>query len=112
MKSISAEEVRARIGEDDNAVLIDTLPSESYAKEHIPGARSAPAKDPGFVERVEGMVASRDAPVIVYCANKECDLSPTAARKLEDAGFSYVLDFEGGLDEWKNAGFEVEAGAR
>ena len=108
MKTIDADQLKNMIDDREALTLIDTLPQESYQKEHIPGAQSVPAKSSDFVAQVERIVSSRAAPVIVYCANTECDLSPTAAKELEGAGFENVIDFEGGLQEWKDSGYELE----
>lgn len=107
MQTIDARKVRDLINMKDAAILVDTLPQETYEKAHIPGAHSVPAKSEDFIERVDDLVDSRNQTVIVYCANEECDLSPTAARKLEDAGYANVLDFEGGIEAWREAGYEL-----
>jgi len=56
---------------------------------------------------VREIAKSKDDTVIVYCANTDCDLSPTAAKKLDEMGYKTVLDFEGGIQEWKRQGFET-----
>jgi len=114
MNTIDARELNAIMEEDGDWILIDTLPEESYEQRHIPGAHSVPANEPDFVERVDELVESRDDTVIVYCSDESCGLSPEAAEKLEEAGFTNVLDFSGGLKEWKEAGNPLasESGAR
>jgi len=107
MKTIDANQLDQIIESDDDWILLDVLPEESYEKEHIPGAHNTPVHRPDFLERVAELVASREDPVVVYCASDECAASPRAARQLEDDGFTNVMDFEGGLDEWKRAGFEI-----
>jgi hypothetical protein len=44
----------------------------------------------------------------VYCSSRNCTASPTLAQKLVDLGFTEVLDFEGGIDEWERAGFPIQ----
>ena len=56
--------------------------------------------DDDFVSTVDKVVADRTRAVVVYCANKECDASPKAAQKLEEAGFTQVFDYEGGTEDW------------
>ena len=63
-----------------------------------------------FVAAVEGIAGRKARPIVVYCANKICQASPKAAINLERAGFTDVTDFEGGMAEWKEAGYEVESG--
>ncbi|MFG0284161.1 MAG: rhodanese-like domain-containing protein [Phycisphaerales bacterium JB039] len=110
MKTIDARKLNEIMERDDAWVLVDVLPQDSYEKRHIPGAHSAPFDEASFVDRVEKLVESPDDTVILYCASTDCDLSPKAARALDDAGYRNVLDFEGGLAEWKQAGYQL-AGA-
>lgn len=49
----------------------------------------------------------RDAPVVVYCANAECDVSLKAARALEEKGYKNVIDFEDGYAGWRRAGYPL-----
>jgi rhodanese-related sulfurtransferase len=113
MRSIDANELNEMMNgnEAERVAVIDTLPADHYENEHIPGAHSVPLKQPDFVSRVDELVDQRSDPVVVYCANTECDLSPNAAEELEKAGFSNIVDFEGGIEEWKSKGFAT-AGAQ
>jgi len=49
--------------------------------------------------------------VVVYCANAECDASPKAAERLEEAGFTDVVDYQGGTQSWEEAGLAIEGNA-
>jgi rhodanese-related sulfurtransferase len=53
----------------------------------------------------------KDKDIIVYCASFECHASPTAARKLEQLGYTRVIDYEGGLQDWKEAGYPLASAA-
>ena len=64
--------------------------------------------DDDFVANVEAAVADKSVTVIVYCASFSCDLSPEAAQNLVDAGFENVIDYEGGLKDWVENGFDLE----
>jgi rhodanese-related sulfurtransferase len=60
---IDAAEVRRLILHED-ATLIDVLPEDDYAQEHITGARNVPLRS----LRAESVAdLDRDQPVIVYC---------------------------------------------
>ena len=111
MKTINAHELKSMIDRDEDVTVIDTLPEASYKKQHIPGAYSIPLKGSNFASSVGDIVDTKEDTVVVYCANTDCDLSPTAARKLEENGFENVIDFEGGIEEWKQAGYEVASGS-
>lgn len=111
MQTISATELNRIMERDDDWVLLDVLPPDSYKRQHIPGAYNAPIGRDDFEQRTEKLIESRDAKVIVYCADSECSLSPEAGKQLERRGFSTVLDFEGGLEEWKEAGLPTASDA-
>lgn len=92
----------------DDATIIDVLSQDSYEGRHLPGAINIPFKaTDSFPAKVEEKVASKDAAIIVYCSDEDCELSPTAAKELEEAGFSNVHDFEAGLAGWYKAGNEM-----
>lgn len=111
MKTITARQLRDVLNDKGDWTLIDTLPREHSRRQHIPGAHAVPFEEENFVRRVEGIVGTRDDPVIVYCANDHCDLSPKAGRALEQGGFTNVIDFEGGIEAWTEAGYPTERGA-
>jgi len=60
---IGADEVQ-RLVREENAVLLDVLPTKEFNDEHIPGARNIPLK-----ELTADAVAAldRERPVIAYC---------------------------------------------
>jgi rhodanese-related sulfurtransferase len=51
----------------------------------------------------------RDRAVIVYCANTACPNSGILARRLEQLGYVDVSAYEGGKQDWIEAGRPVEA---
>lgn len=108
MREVNASEVHKIIDEEKDAVVIDVLAAESYAKQHVPGSISIPSADPGFVERVERKVPDKATPVVLYCSGPTCGASPAAAARLEEAGYQDVREFRGGLEEWQQAGFTFE----
>jgi rhodanese-related sulfurtransferase len=107
-ETITADDLKEKLESDDDFVLIDTLGDMSYQRAHLPEAISISAKDNNFVANVEAAVADKSVPVIVYCASFSCDLSPQAAQDLVDAGFENVIDYEGGLKDWVESGFDLE----
>ncbi len=83
------------------------LPRVSYDKAHLPGAVHCSFYDDGFAGRVEALAGGRDVRVVVYCARRSCNASARAAAALDAGGFANVLDFAGGVQEWKEAGYEL-----
>ncbi len=107
METIKADELKRRMDHNDDLLVLDVLPSEEHDKQHIPNAKNIPLKRDDFIDEVENAAESKVQQVVVYCANTGCDLSPKAAKQLEEAGFKNVVDFKGGIEEWKEAGYGV-----
>ena len=67
-------------------------------------------------ERVDDSVAKRipdkNAEIVVYCANPECESSIDTMRRLLELGYRQVRHYPGGKDEWRRRGLPLErAGA-
>ena len=62
---ISRDEIRRRL-HDSALVLVDVLPREMYAAEHIPGAINLPLAE--VEERALEVLPDRNADIAVYCA--------------------------------------------
>ena len=103
MKTITKEELKRWMDTGNDFVLIDTLGAESFSKHHLPGAKSIGAHGEDFVNNVKGVVPDKNKPVVVYCSSFQCGLSPAAAKKLSDAGYTDVYDYEGGIADWKES---------
>lgn len=86
--------------EHEDFVLINVLPREKFNERHIRTSINIPVGSDDFVEQVESVAGGKDRKIVVYCANFDCDASPKAARKLEEAGFSKIYDYEGGTEDW------------
>jgi rhodanese-related sulfurtransferase len=51
---------------EQGAQIIDVLPAQDYAKEHLPGAINLPIRR---IEAEASRVLDRDRPIVVYCAD-------------------------------------------
>jgi rhodanese-related sulfurtransferase len=101
MKTIEANELHALLQENEDVLLVNTLPADSFEKTRISGAVNIPLDDEDFTTRVEKEAGGKDRPVVVYCASQECNSSEKAAAKLQNAGFTAVTDFAGGFKAWQ-----------
>jgi rhodanese-related sulfurtransferase len=104
--AISCDELLRKIEGGEQLVLVDALPPMSFAHSHLPGALNLPP------ERVDASVAKRipnkDAEVVVYCANPECESSTDTAGRLLALGYPNVRHYAGGKDEWREVGLPLE----
>lgn len=111
MKTIDTPELQKMLKTDKEFAFINVLGEEAFRKKHIPGSDNIPVSDESFTQKVEDLVdGDKSKTVVVYCANTECTASPTAARKLDEAGFEDVLDYEKGMQGWEEENLPVESG--
>ena len=107
MRTISTEELRKKIDDKEDFVLVDVLGTESFKSKHIPTSKDIGVNK--IEERAPKELPDKGKEVVVYCASTECQASPTAAKKLEELGYTKVIDFESGLAGWQDAGYEFES---
>lgn len=103
METIDTERVQELL--DAGAQLVEVLPKAAYDKEHLPGAVSLPLTE--LTPDAAGAL-DRDAPVITYCYDHECDLSSRAARWLDVLGFAEVYDYMNSKVAWLGYGLPFE----
>jgi rhodanese-related sulfurtransferase len=65
VREISRDEIRRRLG-DPTLLLVDVLPREAYAVEHISGAMSLPLAE--LEQRALEVLPDRTADIATYCA--------------------------------------------
>ena len=111
MNTLTVDEVRQMQDRHEDFLLINTLDEEHFPDTQIPGSINIPQSRDDFVQRVEQEAGTTNQKIVVYCASTECSSSPKAAKKLEEAGFSNVFDFEAGAKGWEAAGQPLAAKA-
>lgn len=94
------------IDKDIPHVLIDIRPSEAAENEHIKGTVNIALKD--LAGEQDRFPKDKKAPIIVYC--NENKLSQDGFRIIRKWGYSNVTYLDGGIGEWKKAGYAVESG--
>src|SRR5215212_6557732 len=97
--SIGTEETRRLL--DEGAQLVEVLPPSQFDEEHLPGARNIPLAE---LDRDRVRDLDRGRPLVVYCFDFQCDMSPRAARRFEQLGFTDVYDYAPGKAAWAAAG--------
>ena len=99
-KKITRDDLMNMISSGEKFRLVDVSARDHFELEHIKGAISLP------VDEIEGKALSvfnKDETIIVYCASFECQSSTNVALKLQQLGFENVLDYKGGLKDYKEA---------
>lgn len=93
---IDRDEVQ-RLVDDQDAVVAEVLPRAEFEWAHLAGAIHLPLK--GWNPDELRSVLGPDRPVIVYCNDHQCDMSPRAAWRLETLGFQ-AYDYVAGKQDW------------
>lgn len=108
MKTITTAELKSLLDTKASVILLHVLPEEHFAQQHLPGAVNACVYEMVFLPKVTELMPDKSAAIIVYGAGDPSLDSSTAAGKLENAGYTNVRDFRGGLTEWLQNGLAVE----
>jgi rhodanese-related sulfurtransferase len=87
--------------------LVEVLPYEEYQELHLPGAVHLPLKE---LDAQRATRLDRERPVVVYCWDALCDMSPRAATRLEQLGFE-VYDYALSKVDWMAHGLPMEGTA-
>ena len=95
-RQITAEEAKAMMDEQKEAVILDVREQSEYDSGHIPGALLLPV---GSIdeESASGVIPEKDTVVLVYC--RSGNRSKTASQRLADLGYTQVYEF-GGIQSW------------
>ena len=72
----------------------------------IPGAHALSSHE-GYDVKKE-LPATKETPLVFYCANTQCTASHAAAERAVGAGYTHVSVFADGIQGWKTAGYEVQ----
>jgi rhodanese-related sulfurtransferase len=96
------------------AVVVDARSATSFREGHIAGALPFPLEEAKQRQGKSPMLAkvSKDSVIIAYCNGFSCHDSTELAKLLIGAGYGSVYVFEGGLPEWRDAGYPVARGER
>jgi rhodanese-related sulfurtransferase/CBS domain-containing protein len=105
--SIDRHELQRLLAEHE-AQLVEVLPADEYADEHLPGAINIALEE---LDRKTTGRLDRDRPVIVYCYDEQCDMSPRAASRLDSIGFEQVYDYSAGKADWGSFGLPLDGDA-
>lgn len=100
---LSTEDVKTKLHQEDDFVLIDCREAEETQKGIIPKSVLIPR---GVLEMtVERHFTDRDKAIVVYCAGG--GRSALAAYALKQMGYTCVASMEGGFGHWEKSGFPI-----
>jgi rhodanese-related sulfurtransferase len=106
--TITRAELQARLAEGAPTTIVEALGPMYYEDAHLPGALNLPHDQ---VDALAGdLLPDKDATIVVYCSNTACQNSVVASRRLASRGYTHVLEYVEGKQDWVDAGLPVEHG--
>ena len=91
---------------EKNNVVLDVRTAQEFNQGHVPGAVNVDIGDPQFKTKIASLDKSRT--YLVHCAKGV--RSARATKIMAPLGFTDILDYHGGFEEWKKSGKPVEKG--
>ena len=100
----TVDDVKARLVNGDNFVLVDVREESEFAAGHAAGAIHL---GKGVIERdIEAKIPDPSTPLVLYCGGGF--RSALAADALQKMGYTNVISMDGGWRAWMLAGLPVE----
>ena len=108
VRESNVDTVKTRMDHGEKFVLVDVREESEYAKDHLPGAIHL---GKGIIERdIEARVPELNTEMILYCGGGF--RSALAADNLQKMGYTNVISMDGGIRDWREKGYPLEAGPR
>ena len=103
-EATSVEEVHDALGSGGDVIVVDVREPDEYEAGHVPGAKPLPR---GLLEyKAAEELPEKDARIVVHCARG--GRGALAARSLQEMGYANVANMEGGMEAWREKGYETE----
>ncbi len=106
IQTITTRQLKERLSKDGDLQFWNVLTDDYFSGEMIPGSRRVQLDRVG--RELHETNLSKDSEIVVYCGGPKCPQSRLAAEKLQEFGYNNVRAYEGGLEEWKEAGYSIE----
>ena len=108
VRECTVAEVKARLDKGElsgaDVLLVDVREESEYAAGLLPGARHF---GKGVLERdIEAAAPDLATELVLYCGGGY--RSALAAESLQKMGYTNVISMDGGVREWKEAGFPLQ----
>jgi rhodanese-related sulfurtransferase len=108
VRETNVDAVKNRMDRGDKFVLVDVREESEFAKDHLRGAIHL---GKGVIERdIEARVPELNTEMILYCGGGF--RSALAADNLQKMGYTNVISMDGGIRDWREKGYPLEAGSQ
>jgi rhodanese-related sulfurtransferase len=106
-RHIHRDDIHAHLQAGTVMHLVEALPEKYYRDGHLPGAIQLNHDE--IRTHAETRLPTKDAFIVVYCANTACQNSRVAAQTLASLGYTNVAEYEEGKQDWIEAGLPIES---
>lgn len=97
---MDARALKAMIDSSTSFLLLDSRGHKWHDGNKIPGAKLASYEY--SAEEIEQVAPNKEELIVVYCFTFNCPLSRRLADKLVEFGYVNVIEYPGGLEEWRD----------
>lgn len=106
VRETDVNEVKRRMDAGERLNLVDVREESEYVQDHLPGAVHI---GKGVIERdIEARCPDPSTELILYCGGGY--RSALAADALLKMGYTHVISMDGGIRDWRGAGYALESG--
>ncbi len=103
--TVSGDELAKLIADKAPVIILDARSGKWDDGKRIPGAKQL--TDKSTPEEVGKLLPDKAAKIVTYCSNLKCPASLHLAEHLKKLGYTNVIKYPGGLEDWLKAGREV-----
>lgn len=97
---IDAKGLKALIDSETFFILLDARGSKWNDSNTLP--RASLASYENTPEDFEAIIPQKETLIVLYCYSFNCPLSTKLAQKLVSLGYTNLLEYPGGLKEWRD----------
>ena len=103
MVNIDVSEVKNKIDNKEEIVIIDVRTTPEHLRGKIEGSINIPLDV--FEKKIEEIISDKEEPVYLYCLSGS--RSEVAAQIMDQLGYKNVFNIISGLLAWKNKGYAL-----
>lgn len=110
MQIITTAQLRETLSAPNMVTVVEVLSRSDFNEGHLPGAINVPFNEE-FDRRIQETVPGKEQRVVVYSSDQNSDASRQAAERMEELGFTDVLDYADGKAGWRDSGLPLDEGS-
>jgi rhodanese-related sulfurtransferase len=104
ISEITVQELKNKLDQKEDFYFIDCREQQEWNDGHIPGATLIPLSD--FQDTFQNILQDKTKPVVLQCRSGKRSMN--ACMFLLSKGYNQLINVEGGIMAWREAGFQIE----